>query len=59
MIGAEDEEKAVGLLLKLFLYSVLHVIRVVRRQFVDDKLLRQLDLLTELTITTKFSSLTV
>jgi len=44
MIGAENQQETVRLLVELLLHLVVHTGWVVRRQFVHNELLRQLDL---------------
>ena len=47
MVGTEQQQEAVGLPMKLVLHFIVHVVRIVRQQLIDDELLRQLDLHTQ------------
>jgi len=44
MIGAENQQETVGLLVELLFHLVVHAVWVVRWQFVHNKLLRKLNL---------------
>jgi len=47
VVGTEQQQEAVGLPMKLVLHFIVHVVRIVRQQLIDDELLRQLDLHTQ------------
>ena len=52
MVGTQNQQEAVRLPIELLLHLVVHAVRVIRRQLVHDKLLRQLNLITCRILTT-------